>query len=164
MEYRNMQEVNAGEYLVGLFKGENSEGGKIKYGYVIYGNGKDAEWNEGLPQAADGSESIDLGEWLDFVGGLREVLGPADLLKKGKLKEILEKAADAIENTRKELEKEKKQVKTSKTPDSAACPTCSRKEDSAHIDEVNGPGAFKKLKDAKQTGKTQSNGTNTNIH
>jgi RHS repeat-associated protein len=96
--YTNMQEASAADFFVGLFEGENSESEGVKYGFAISANGKDPEWNEGLPKAGDGSEPLDLKEWLDFVGGLREELAPADLLRKGKkLKEILEKADQAEE-------------------------------------------------------------------
>jgi hypothetical protein len=161
-----LQETNFFDYFTGKVAGENSESGQVKYGYVIFGNGKDAEWNEGLPQAADGSESLDLGEWLDFVGGMREALAPADLLEEGKLKKILEKAdrikdaveksSDAEEKTKKTLEDKNNKRKQSDKPDSALCPTCSQKQDSEHIDGVNGKGTFEKLKNEKKTDKTQA--------
>jgi hypothetical protein len=97
------------------------------------------------------------------------VINPADLLKEGKLKEIVEKAdqvkeaaektADAIENLKEEIAKHKKerQEKMLTTPDSARCPNCKKKQDSAHIDDNNPNGTFKNLKDAKETDHTKDN-------
>ncbi len=49
-------------------------------------------------------------------------------------------------------EKEKKEA-----PDSAECPTCNSKQDSNHIDRVNGKGTFDQLKKDHLTDKTQVN-------
>lgn len=40
-------------------------------------------------------------------------------------------------------------------PDSATCPTCSDRGDSAHIDQINGGGTFGKLREAGQTDQTK---------
>ena len=83
-----------------LFSG--SESNKVKYGYQIYGSDKhNSEWQNGLPKAADGSESIDLGEMLDLVGNLREGASIVDLLPVGRLKGVIERTEvflEAFEN------------------------------------------------------------------
>ena len=150
-----------------LFK-SGDQSGKIQFGYRIYGNGHDMDWQKGLPTAAPGSESLDLGEWLNFVGGLREGASPSDLLPEGKLKNILEKVdkvkeavektADAVDATNKEIEKNKNE--TNAKPDSAKCPACKNKQDSGHIDGINGSGTFKKLREFPKTEKTKKSGGN----
>ena len=42
-------------------------------------------------------------------------------------------------------------------PDSSECPTCNSKQDSNHIDRVNGKGTFDQLKKDHLTNKTQIN-------
>ena len=79
-----------------------------RYGYVIYGKGQDMSWQKKFPKAGEGSESIDMGDFIDFVGGLREKASPSDLLNEGKLKDFLdrlEKAKDAVEKTNDFVEK-----------------------------------------------------------
>ncbi|NLR81200.1 RHS repeat-associated core domain-containing protein [Chitinophaga eiseniae] len=55
---------------------------------------------------------------------------------------------DAVNATIPEKKKENK-------PDSATCPKCSDRGDSAHIDQVNGSGTFGKLREAGQTDQTK---------
>jgi RHS repeat-associated protein len=46
--------------------------------------------------------------------------------------------------------------KSTNQPDSANCPFCHNKQDSSHIDDVNGNGTFQKLKSLGQTDNTQT--------
>jgi hypothetical protein len=143
------------------------ESGTVRYGYRVYGNGHYMEWQSGLPTAGEGSESIDLGGWLDFVGGLRDAPGPIDLMQEfvtnQKLKDMLEKvdkASEAIESAVESVEATIKLIEANRnnpnTPDSAHCDAgCDQRQDSTHIDEQNGKGTFEKLKKAGQTDKTQ---------
>ena len=57
----------------------NRSGETIKDRWVILGSGGDPEWQNGLPKAGDRSEIIDLGDWLDYAGGLREGATAKDL-------------------------------------------------------------------------------------
>jgi len=107
----NTKEIPGVEYVFRGLTLSGDQSGEIAYGYRIYGNGKDMGWQSGLPTAAPGSESLDLGTWLDFVGGLREGASPLDLLenyggskklgsfleKMDKIKEAFAKTADAVE-------------------------------------------------------------------
>jgi hypothetical protein len=167
-EYRNMQVISPTDYIVDVMKGQNSEKDDIKYGYVIFGNGKDAQWNEGLPRAAEGSETLELGDWLDLIDGTREQANFSDLLKAGKLKDLIvkvenvteaaEKSAEAAKRIKDEIAKNHSEKKNkTDTPDSAICKTCKNRSDSAHIDEINGKGTFQKLKKEHKTTNT-SNG------
>ena len=85
------------------------ESGSERYGYVIYGKDMhNMDWQKKLPKAGPGSESIDMGEWLDYVGGQRETAAPTDLLKEGKLKDIIEKidkVREGIDKTQDFVEK-----------------------------------------------------------
>jgi RHS repeat-associated protein len=163
-EVTNRQEISWWDYSVfsDLIKiGDQS--GDIKYGYRVFGQGKNMNWQKGLPTASSGSESLDLRDLLDFVGGLREGASPSDLLHEGKLKNVLDKAEkfeEAIEKItnaagaiKKQIEMKRKDSKIE--PDSATCEMCTFKQDSSHIDENNGAGAFKKLRDAKKTEKSK---------
>ncbi len=58
------------------------ESKKVKFGYHIYGRGKDISWQKGLPTAAEGSEVLDLGNWLDFAAGLRQSESVGDLTQR----------------------------------------------------------------------------------
>jgi RHS repeat-associated protein len=75
IEYQNPETISLGSYIFnavfGLGKGNNSD--KFQHGFRIFGNGKDTEWQSGLPFAEEGVEGIDLGKWLSFVGGLKDV-------------------------------------------------------------------------------------------
>ena len=90
--------------LASDIRGDESD--HVKYGYVILGRGENPEYTHGLPKAADGSEVLDLGDWLDFAGGLREGATveelTEDLIKKfggvkGDMKSVKE-ALDVMNN------------------------------------------------------------------
>ncbi|MDI3322740.1 RHS repeat-associated core domain-containing protein [Pinibacter soli] len=87
-ERTNRQEISTGEYLSGKAEavgdyfsgGHNRENNGVKYGFMVYGsNDKDNKWQDGLPKAANGSESLEMGRYLDFVGGFRESASLTDL-------------------------------------------------------------------------------------
>lgn len=99
-EYSKMSD--AAKWINNKIFGSGDQSSKIQYGYKLYGNGHDMDWEKGLPRAADGSESLDIKGWLDFTGGLRDGADFSDLLKEGKLKRIVsmaEKIEDAVSKT-----------------------------------------------------------------
>lgn len=51
--------------------GSGSEHDQFKVGTMMYGKSSNTEWDDKLPQAANGSDWLKLGDWLDFAGGLR---------------------------------------------------------------------------------------------
>ncbi|MFC0773043.1 LamG-like jellyroll fold domain-containing protein [Terrimonas alba] len=76
----NTQYIGFGEYLDGQVRGDNSD--NVSYGYRIYGKGKDTEWQEGLPTAAPGTESIDLKDWLGLAGSMSPNDSPRKMFDK----------------------------------------------------------------------------------
>ncbi len=48
-------------------------------GYFILGNGTDMESKDRVPKAAFGSQTLDMGDWLNLASGYRESLGARDL-------------------------------------------------------------------------------------
>jgi RHS repeat-associated protein len=142
--------------------GDNSD--EVAYGYRIYGRGHDMEWQNGLPQAAPGTESIDLEDWFDLVGafspneGLTETfskvvdkLGPLskDMQQVQKAFDIfgnqVENLTDAAIAAAKLMERLKAQSKDLPAG-KAICPACKDVQDSTHVDDVNGKGTFEKLR------------------
>src|SRR5690606_20911615 len=79
----NSNNISVYEYsifsdMVNSFFGTKDQSHKVQYGYRIFGKGKDMEWQNGLPTAAEGSETLDLGGWLDFTSGLRNGMSTRD--------------------------------------------------------------------------------------
>ncbi len=176
-EVVDKKEIGMGEFMFrSLLPGDES--GKVKYGYRIYGSGVDTDWQSGLPTASVESESLDLGSWFDFVGGLNPGLSGQDLIndvvKKlggvngSDMKQIksaldiisqqfsnLTDAADKTIKAANEIKKDQTKNGKSNSSDSATCPTCKSRGDSSHIDDINGKGAFDKLKKEGQTDQTK---------
>ncbi|MEP6675848.1 MAG: RHS repeat-associated core domain-containing protein [Ferruginibacter sp.] len=146
----------------------------------VYGNNTNTDWEDGLPQAGPGTESVDLGEFLDYLGNLAHMDVPgspsasdvAEAIAKKfgngkKFVDVLKKIetandfalhlAEQVQKTQEAAKKELDKLKTEPgTPDSAICRTCLKPQDSTHIDQVNGAGAFDKAKADKKTKNTKS--------
>jgi RHS repeat-associated protein len=167
-EETNVQDISWWEYSVfsdigdWFSTGDNSD--EVAYGYRIYGRGHDMEWQSGLPQAAPGTESIDLEDWFGLVGGmspneglsgtfskLLDKLGPLskDMQQVQKAFDIF---GDKIENltdaaiTAAEIAERLKAQSKDLPAGKAICPTCQNVQDSTHVDDVNGRGTFEKLR------------------
>ncbi len=76
----NTKYISMGEYLDSKVRGDNSE--KIAYGYRLYGKGNDTEWQNGLPTAGSGTESIDMQDWLGIAGSISTNPGLGDVFEK----------------------------------------------------------------------------------
>jgi hypothetical protein len=83
----------------------------MRVGSVIFGEGADANFSQGFPSAADGSDSYNLGGKkgsLNYWSGLRESLSLIDFMSSSKLKDIFESADDlqrATENGKDGIER-----------------------------------------------------------
>ena len=171
----------AGQWLenktAGLLK-ENSQ----PFGFVETGNENGTTSEMGGTKATVESEHLDMSEILAGANASKDLFGEElgfpelldlvkDAAKENKkisstakylvgLAERLDKlksgteAADAASNSDSDNNESSTENKSNK-PDSAICHTCSHKQDSAHIDDNNGIGTYKKLKDAKETDQTR---------
>ena len=75
----NSQELyhsSIGEYLSSKLGFNNKS--FTSWGMQMYGSGKNMKWQNGLP-SGKGSESLDLGKWLDLVGTLRPGTSEKDI-------------------------------------------------------------------------------------
>jgi len=94
-----------GDFFKSIFtKGDESN--KERPGFVVFGQANFSDWSNGLPKAAPGSKTIDLGKFLTLYGGMREGVDPADLAEdfgnSAKLAHLLEqvnKIKEAYEKT-----------------------------------------------------------------
>jgi RHS repeat-associated protein len=157
-------------------RGDNSD--QVAYGYRIYGNGHDMSMQEGLPTAASGTESIDMGDWFNLLaispnqagtydlgkelikklGGLKgndikQVEKALDIMveKVENLTESVAKVLEASELAEKIKEEKKEQVEPTKAPTpKIECPSCRTKKDSSHVDDYNGRGTYNKLKNSQK--------------
>jgi RHS repeat-associated protein len=113
------KEIGLFEYVFRSLTQSGSNSDKEAYGFRIYGNGKDGSWQKGLPSAAPGSESLDLGKLLEMVGGIREAaMSPSEIATNEKVKYVYEgisKAMDiidkSVEATKATTEKEQQSEK-----------------------------------------------------
>ncbi len=76
----NTKYIGIGEYLNGRVRGNNSD--EEGHGLRIYAKGHDTKWQEGLPTAAPGTESIDLKELLGLVGSMSPNDSPRKMFDK----------------------------------------------------------------------------------
>lgn len=65
------------EKIDNLFMGDESNTENV--GYFIFGSGKDMQSKSRIPKASYGSETLDMGGWLDLASGYREGIGARDL-------------------------------------------------------------------------------------
>ena len=157
--------------------GDNSD--EVAYGYRLYGKGHDMGMQEGLPTAAPGTESVDLGDWFNLLaispnesgayesikelvkklGGLKgkdieQVVKAFDIIveKTENLTESAIKVLEAKELAEKMKEEKKEEEQKPLKPNTPKidCPSCRTKQDSSHIDGFNGQGTYNKLKNAKK--------------
>lgn len=123
-----------------------------------------------MPKAAPGSEVLDLKEFTEAAGGLREGASLVEFIKDGtKLRRLFEAAENLTESIEKVLEglEAYKKAREEATrngiilkPDSANCGKCGNHEDSAHIDKNYGPGQMDVLRGLKQTDQTRDTTNN----
>jgi RHS repeat-associated protein len=155
---------DAADWIGNIFtEGDNSN--KIAYGYRIYGRGHDMEWQSGLPQAAPGTESVDLEDWFGLASNISPNSSPAEMFEKvlrrlgnfaGKdMEQVLEALNIITKNTEAisesivktlDLIERFKELSKNLPKGQAVCPKCENVQDSTHIDEVNDKGTFDKLR------------------
>lgn len=114
---------------------------------MMFGSGNDYEnWLDGNPKANPNKRTISMemsqvSEMLDLI-----LLGFDGLGKEAKLEtnpDLIEKLMSVQEKVLEVAEyysEESKKVE---------CPACNQKEDSTHVDEINGKGTYKKIKSGK---------------
>jgi RHS repeat-associated protein len=161
----NTKYISAGSFLDGKVRGDNSD--EVAYGFRIYGKGHDTEWQSGLPTAGPGTESIDMEGWFDLAGNISPNSSIAGAFEEmitklghysGKdMKQLLvamkvvtkntENISEAVVKTLNIIQKFK-ELSKNLPADKAVCPTCNNSQDSSHVDQINGAGTFKQLKDA----------------
>lgn len=104
-------------------------------------------------------------EWLDIAEGIREGASLSDIAEKfgskyvASMAEKVEKVSEGVGKVaetiwQKKEDNEKKGTNENAKPDNVGivCPTCKKhKDDSAHIDQINGKGTYSRLKAQQST-------------
>lgn len=112
---RDMNKIGQGLTLIDKILNwfsKNPAGGnqsdKTKVGSFMFGKGGSMEEQNKNERAGPGSDSYDMGDWLDFTDGLRGGADFSDLMRPGRLKNYVEKAekfTEAIEKTDEAVER-----------------------------------------------------------